>query len=461
MRGCARSPSDVTALRGSKLVLVVIDGLTPHTLEAALEDGSMPTLATLAEHGTLGRAVTTFPSLTPVCLSSIATGAHPDVHEIPHLVWWHRGERRIVEYGSSFGAARAAGLGRTLRDTLVGMNAEHLGRGATTLFEALADEGCKTAAVNFTAYRGRTLHRAAVPFLGSVRGPEQFFFYNLFRAERTGAPLSFRNRARGSVDAYAAAVGRWLVTRDRFDFLLFYLSDYDYASHAAGPDGAPAVLGRCDDAIGGLVRAAGGLESFLERYALIVMSDHGQTAVRHVARAAEPLRNEPDTLVTASNRAAQVYRLGPDAPPARRLAERFDAEPSAGVVAFREDEAAVARRDGAELRVRAHETGLELDGDPGVLDQPDAVARVVAALACPNAGDVLVSAAAGWEFEDLGGRHHGGGGSHGSLEAGDSLVPVLAVGLGAGTPPSVVDIAPLVLSHFGIEAPPYALRRAA
>ncbi|HET8743556.1 MAG TPA: alkaline phosphatase family protein [Gaiella sp.] len=451
----------MSARRRRKLVLVVIDGLTPQMLEASVEDRSLPTLAALADHGTLGRATTTFPSLTPVCLSSIATGAHPDVHEIPHLVWWHRRERRLVEYGSSFGAARAAGLGRTLRDTLVEMNAEHLGRGAVTLFEALADAGLQTAAVNFTAYRGRTLHRSSVPFLGRVRGPEQFFFFNLFRAERTGAPLSFRNRARGSVDAYAAAVGRWLVTRDGFDFMLFYLSDYDYASHLEGPDAARAVLGRCDEAVGGLVEAAGGFEAFLERYALVVMSDHGQTAVRHVARAADAFRHAPETLVAASNRAAHVYRLGDAAPSARALAERLDGEPYADVVLFREDGAAVARRDGAELLVRETVDGLGLEGDAAVLDQPDAVRRAVAALRCPNAGDVVVSAAAGWELADLAGKHHLGGGSHGSLDAGDSLVPVLTVGLGDETPASVVDVAPLVLRYLGADVPGYAVRRAA
>src|SRR4051812_35127329 len=46
-------------------------------------------------------------------------------------------------------------------------------------------------------------------------------FYNLFSSERTGAPLSFRNRPAGTIDAYAAAVGRWLVTRDGFDFLVY------------------------------------------------------------------------------------------------------------------------------------------------------------------------------------------------------------------------------------------------
>lgn len=444
----------------AKLVLVVIDGLTPSMLEGSLGTASTPTLTALAERGTLGRATTTFPSLTPVCLSSIATGAHPDVHEVPHLVWWHRGERRLVEYGSSFGAARAAGLGRTLRDTLVGMNAEHLGRRAVTLFEALADAGLETATVNFTAYRGRTLHRPAVPFLEPVRGPERFFFYNLFRAERTGAPLSFRNRAAGSVDAYAAAVGRWLVTRDGFDFLLLYLSDYDYASHAAGPDAAADVLERCDAAVGGLVSAAGGFDEFLERYAVIVMSDHGQTAVRDVARLGERFRHAPETLVAASNRAAHVYRLGPGAPSARALAERLDGESSVEVALFAEDGAVVARRERAELRVT--ETGRVLDGDVSVLDQPDALSRAVAAVRCPNAGEVVVSASAGWEFEDLGARHHLGGGSHGSLAEGDSIVPVLTVGLrGAVAPGSVVDVAPAILGHFGVPVPAYALDRAA
>ena len=172
------------------VILVIIDGLTPSMLEDAIASGATPTLAALAARGHYGRAVSVFPSLTPVCLSSIATGAHGDVHEIPHLVWYHRGEQRLVEYGSSFGAVRAAGIGRTLRDTLVNMNAEHLGRRAVTLFEALSDAGLRTAAVNFTAYRGRTTHRSLLPLLGDVRGPEHFFFYNLFQSERTGAPLS-------------------------------------------------------------------------------------------------------------------------------------------------------------------------------------------------------------------------------------------------------------------------------
>jgi hypothetical protein len=38
---------------------------------------------------------------------------------------------------------------------------------------------------------------------------------------------------------------------------------------------------------------------------------------------------------------------------------------------------------------------------------------------------------------------------------------VLTVGLGGAAPRSVVDVAPAVLAHFGVDAPPYVLRRAA
>src|SRR2546421_4641642 len=95
-----------------RLIMIVIDGLTPSVFEAAVGDGRAPALAFLAEHGRYARAVSTFPSLTPVCLSSLATGAHPDVHHIPHLVWYDRERARLVEYGSSVAAPRAARLAR-------------------------------------------------------------------------------------------------------------------------------------------------------------------------------------------------------------------------------------------------------------------------------------------------------------------------------------------------------------
>jgi len=404
------------------VVLVVIDGLTPSMFEAA----DTPAIRFLAEHGTYRRATSTFPSLTPVCLSSIATGSHPDVHEIPHLVWWHRGEQRIVEYGSSFGAVRAAGIARSLRDTVIDLNAKHLSRRAETIYEALEATGLTAGAINITCYRGTTRHLPTIPGVPAVYGPKRFFFYSLYESDKTGAPIAVRNRALGSIDAYAASVGRWLVTRDGFDFLVYYLPDYDFASHVTGPDSAHEALARSDAAIAALMDAAGGPDEFLERYAVIVCSDHGQSHVEQVARL-----DAGDDLVTASNRAGMVYTDDP-----RGVAERLDAQPAAGIVLFQEDGNVIVRRDG--------------DEDPALLDTvPDGQTRAAAALRNPNAGEVLVSAAPGWEFSDLAGRDHLGGGSHGSLERADSEVPMLVVGLDE-PPASITGIKETVLRNFGL-----------
>src|SRR3954452_17597202 len=101
-----------------KLVLVVVDGRTPAAFERAVESGRAPALAFLAEHGDYRLATSVFPSLSTVCLKSIATGAGPGVPHIPSLVWWNRQERRMVEYGSSFAALRAAGLSPSLLDPI-------------------------------------------------------------------------------------------------------------------------------------------------------------------------------------------------------------------------------------------------------------------------------------------------------------------------------------------------------
>jgi Type I phosphodiesterase / nucleotide pyrophosphatase len=410
------------------VVVIIIDGLTPSMFEAA----DTPAIRFLAEHGEYRRASSVFPSLTPVCLASISTGSYPDVHEIPHLVWWYRAEQRIVEYGSSFGAIRAAGFARSLRDTIVDLNAKHLSRNAETIHEALETAGLTTGAINITTYRGAHRHLPTIPGVPAVNGPKRFFFYSLYESDRTGAPIAIRNRALGSIDAYAAAVGRWLVTRDGFDALVYYLPDFDYASHAFGPDGAREALMRSDAAIAELMDAAGGPDAFLTRYAVVLCSDHGQSVVEEVARL-----DAGGELVTASNRAAMVYTDTP-----RAVAERLDSQPAAGLVLFEEDGRLVARRDG--------------DEDDALLDEvPDGRMRATAALQNPNAGGVLVSAAPGWEFLDLAGRHHLGGGSHGSLEVADSEVPMLTVGLDP-PPESITGIKQLVANHFGV-----TVRRAA
>jgi len=435
-----------------KLVLIVVDGMTPAAFERAAGDRRAPALSLLAEHGSYRRGTSVFPSLTPVCLSSIATGAGPGDHHIPHLVWWHRKERRIVEYGSSFAALRAAGMTQAITDTIYNMNRRHLSADATTVYEAVDEAGLVSAAVNITCYRGHTRHLPTLPWVTKpAYGPKRFFFYSLFESDDTGAPLAVRNRAAGSTDAYAAAVGRWLVTRDGFDFLAYYLSDFDYASHAHGPTGAEEVaLSRVDAAIQALLDAAGGVDAFLERYAVVLLSDHGQTYVERETDLRSSLSAFADEIVvTASNRAGQAYLRPRARASAADLARALDPDASVEVSLWREDGDAVARREGEELRFRPDGDGWHTTGDASILDHPDALARTWSALGNPNAGDLLVSATEGWEYADLGGRHHAGGGSHGSLVEADSLVPVLTVGIDADIA-RITDVAPAALAYLDV-----------
>ena len=85
---------------------------------------------------------------------------------------------------------------------------------------------------------------------------------------------------------------------------------------------------------------------------------------------------------------------------------------------------------------------------------PDALGRTWSALRCQTSGELLASAAPGYEFLDWGGAHHVGGGSHGALHANDSLGSLIWCGTG---PPadareqwSLRDVVPMIDAHFGV-----------
>ena len=67
-------------------------------------------------------------------------------------------------------------------------------------------------------------------------------------------------------------------------------------------------------------------------------------------------------------------------------------------------------------------------------DYPDGARRACGRRSSPRTpATSLVSLAEGWECVDWGGTSHAGGGSHGSLLAGDSLGPLLLVGFEPAT----------------------------
>jgi len=97
------------------------------------------------------------------------------------------------------------------------------------------------------------------------------------------------------------------------------------------------------------------------------------------------------------------------------------------------------------------------DGRFETPDYPDALARVWSALRCQNSGDILLSAAPGYEFVDWGGADHVGGGSHGSLHRTDSLGALLWCGTGPDTRTvreqwSLRDVTPMIPVAFRVAA---------
>jgi hypothetical protein len=355
----------------------------------------------------------------------------------------------------------------------------------------------RTAGTTYLIYRGRHPHEVSnetalarivtsTLFRRTIDGPLELFYADLYASRKTGCRGQLGMP--GIRDQHTGCVGAYLVEHELFDFMLFSLPDNDAWSHRHGPHSQVTSIAAADRQIERLMHAAGGPEAFLEQYAVIVLSDHSQATVEARIRLAEafgefdvatpsPSRSiGAEVALSPAQRSAMVYALDPT-----RREEVIDRSIDAvrelegvDLILFRAgDEAAVLTRRG-ELRfapggelVDGRGGRWSVDGELAALraeiqdgrfvctEYPDALARIWSALQCPTAGDVLLSAAPGYEFVDWGGADHVGGGSHGSMHRSDSLGALLWCGTGparrdARSQWSLRDVAPMVLDHFGL-----------
>ncbi|MGH2947722.1 MAG: alkaline phosphatase family protein [Solirubrobacteraceae bacterium] len=483
-----------------KLVLAVIDAMKPAMLERAVASGRAPTLQLLIERGQhVDDCVAAFPSVTPVCAASIATGTGPDKHGIPAMNWYHRGEDRYVEYGTSFRASQAFGIKQSLTDTIYNMNLEHLAADVPTVFERLDDAEVRTAGTTYLMYRGRHRHEvsgetaltrlASTVFRHAVYGPRELFYADIFASRRT--PCRSQLGLPGVRDQHSGCVAEYLVENDLFDFLLLSLPDNDTHSHKNGPFAQVDSLAGADRQLERMMDAAGGPDAFLEDHAVIVCSDHSQSRVDKevdlfkafdgfgLLPAGRARGEDAEIALCPNSRAAQVYVLDRERRPelVPRIERTLLALEGVDVVLRMTDhpdgEAAI-RGERGELRFAPRGDLLDargerwhVEGDLQVLalqvrdgriasaTYPDALGRAWAALRTRTAGEVLASAKPGYEFQDWGGAHHVGGGSHGSLHANDSLGSLLWCGTGPDSADareqwSLRDVVPMVCEHFGV-----------
>ncbi len=456
--------------------------------------------------------------MTPVASAEMVTGLGSDGHWISGMNWYHRLERRYVEYGSSLEATRAFGVFRSLYDLVYNMNLAHLNPGTETLFEQLDDAGLRTACTPFLIYRGR--HRHQVSLDGLLRravdatrlkfrhhtwGPGELFYGDLYASREVPCKST---SIPGNRDGYSACCAAELAKADGFDFLLFSLPDNDNYSHRHGPEASVESIAKADHCFGKLVEAGGGLDALPRRArgdpARRPRADGGAprpaarrsarprvvgAAALGVASGAGPARGQPDRARGARLPAAGRGRARRPAGGARGTGRDRGSRPGlpprgggwrAAVRARawrrrRGDESApwsnavasgCASTPAGDSPTCAAAAGRSTassgcwrraieDGRLRSEAYPDPLARVWAALSGPHAGDFVLSLQPGFEAVDWGGVSHAGGGSHGSLHAGDSLGPLLFVGCGPAAASeqeqwTLSDVAPAVLRHFGL-----------
>ncbi|MBU6428369.1 MAG: alkaline phosphatase family protein, partial [Cyanobacteria bacterium REEB65] len=451
------------------LHLVIVDGLNPTLLRQELAALRLPAFAHLVSKGMLREAVSTFPTVTPTCLASLATGLPPAQHGIHGIMWWNACEERYVHYWPSPQSLVAGTFGQVMRDILQNLNTSHLSRSASTVFELLEGAGIESACVNFPISRGPFLRRAHVPLLvallGSlparlaISGPRQHYVGDLLRP-LISLPQGLLGRY-GISDARATRYTQRVVQQGEARFILTYLPDNDLFSHKYGPLNVGRELQVIDRRLGQMMSAYGSWEEATRRARWIVIGDHAQTDVGgfvgysvNVFTAFRSVQPVPfgragrhggpwDVAIAPNDRSAQI--TAPDQDARRRAITEMLTWPSVDRLLGKEPDGwfwAQEPQTGRVLRFRPdgpwHDLrggSWQIEGDPEVLDlresgltlregvYPDALYRVTGSL---GSADFIATAKPGWEFTTGFSMGHG---NHGSLRDGDSKTALVAVGV--------------------------------
>ena len=455
------------------VVVLVADGARPDAFEGASLD-ALPALRRLRDEGALHRVASVFPSVTGPAYTPFLIGRFPGPIGIPGLRWYDRAREACgwPDYARSY-------VGHEMRRF-----DEDLDPGAPTIFELVPNSLAALSVV--------------------TRG--------LARARRIGA-LTARSALRATVTHFRGRAERWLdvdresadvivrrMREERPDFLFAAFTGVDKASHARGHGDALVLeaMHIVDDAVARL-RDDAERGGWWDDTHLWIVSDHGHAPVHtHEDLAAvvsgTGLRTiahpwsagiAPDAAVMVSGNAmahlyldlSEVERAWWPALSARHggLADALLAREAVDLMLLPSSEArcgvrsaqrgtAVVEREGTTYRYRRESgdpLGIRADFE-GSADEtfdatrdgnyPDAIVQILSLAGSPRAGDVILSAAPGWDFrkryEPIPHRS-----SHGALHRDHMMVPLLLNRAAAGIPRRTTDLFASALDALGV-APP-------
>lgn len=492
-----------------KVILFVVDSLHPAVLGRVLSEGNAPAFRFLLKYGTyIDRVISSFPTMTPVAMSSMITGTWPDRHGVPGFIWYHKEIGRIVDYGATWQSILKIGLEKVLGNLLHRLNEEHLSKETPTLYEVLEAGGYSTGNVNFFMHRGATRYLAKMPFslaLGtgfrlyreSVSGPRHLTLGQLvhppFFGKLTAFPRGPRHRF-GFNDSFSGKIAAQLVREGQQpDFMVVYFPDNDKYSHQHGPLRSSFSVEHADRQVAAVLDQFGSWEKALEENVIIVTGDHAQSTVGlggeyliNLDRAlksfkrikfTEQLREDDsnqEIAICPNERMAFIYLLQREEEILPEVAGILAKDPRNAQIAWQVSENNYCLvQGGTEKRLLVSRQGpyrdvygqtWSVEGDLSVVDArvvggeriefgkfPDAFNRLISALEARSGQRIVVSAAFGYEYYAVGAPIHPGGGSHGSLEEEDSTVPMIVSGMPFNlAQPRIIDLYPEILRHFGL-----------
>ncbi len=500
-----------TTPSGKKVILVIIDSLRPPALKKCLNDGTVPALEYLFHKGrAVFDCVSVFPTMTPTATASIATGVYPEDHQIPGFIWYHREERRIINYGATPQAIWKIGLKTVAKDLVCNLNAEHLSRKVKTIHEILEDHGLVSANVNFFTLRGLHVFKIRLPWWArlwigfqecwEIWGPPVLVVGQI-------VPPSFSCKGRmktpcgpwhklGVNDEFAGTVTHHLIRQGQQpDLTVVYLPDTDGYTHRHHTDDLSPAIMRADQQVQKILNAYDSWKKALTDNIFIILGDHSQSLVQHnpdsiiklpvmlaqfkQLKLGQKYTGEQELAICPNERMVHIYILQHSARRRRQIIEMLAVDPRIDQILWKED----ASRE-TEYHVRKSGSGAHLTfkrggpltdpyncrwsvkGDLSVIDAairedsivynqyPDALNVIASLMSALYCGDITMTARVGYEFGGESAPVHPGKGSHGSFHREDICVPLIITGTDAfPVKPRVVDIVPFILSNFGIDPP--------